>query len=95
MSASIEQAHTFLLEHAPVLAPLIVILLGVFVVSRIASGDASRLPLLGKEYGNLVQRRKAYIANAASFYNKGYQTFKDQAYRLTTVDGMASQGYLM
>ncbi|ORY61450.1 ent-kaurene oxidase [Pseudomassariella vexata] len=47
----------------------------------------AQFPLIGKEYGNSEQRRKAFIKEASKLYEKGNNMYKDKPYRLTTLDG--------
>ncbi|KAI0129663.1 ent-kaurene oxidase [Xylariales sp. AK1849] len=81
-----DRLSTMFSERGQPLIPIAVTLLGVFIISRL-SGSSYTHPLIGKEYGNSEQRRKAFLAGAAHLYSQGYRTFKDQAFRLTTVDG--------
>jgi hypothetical protein len=78
---------TILWDRGPVLASVIAILFGVLVFSQFFSSNMTKFPLVGSEYSNSEQRRKAYLTNARSLYKKGYETFKNQAFRLTTADG--------
>lgn len=82
-----EHFATALVERAPVLVPVLLILATAFLTTRFLNRGYAKLPLLGKEYGNSEQRRKAFIAGAAELYRRGYEKFRDEPFRLTTVDG--------
>ncbi|KAI1491516.1 ent-kaurene oxidase [Biscogniauxia mediterranea] len=81
-----EQLQPILADRGPVLASVVVLLVGVLLVTQLFK-DSSELPLIGAEYGHAEKRRKAFITNGLDFYKKGYELFKSKAYRLTTLDG--------
>ncbi|KAI5861450.1 cytochrome P450 [Durotheca rogersii] len=82
------QLSAILDDRGPVLASVAVILAAVFIATQLFGDDAaSKLPLVGGEYGNAEKRRKAFITNGLDFYQKGYELFKSKAFRLTTLDG--------
>ena len=80
-----------LADRGPVLASVLFILSAVFLASRfVGGGDVnSNVPLVGSELGSAAKRRKAYSTQAKELYKKGYQAFKDKAFRVTTTDGTA------
>ncbi|KAI0595189.1 ent-kaurene oxidase [Biscogniauxia sp. FL1348] len=81
-----EQLQPILADRGPVLASVVVLLVGVLIATQLFK-DPSELPLIGAEYGYAEKRRKAFITNGLDFYKKGYELFKSKAYRLTTLDG--------
>ncbi|KAI5918729.1 ent-kaurene oxidase [Camillea tinctor] len=81
-----EQLQSILADRGPVLASVVVLLVGVLFATQLFN-NPSELPLIGAEYGHAEKRRKAFITNGLDFYKKGYELFKSKAYRLTTLDG--------
>ncbi|KAI1632917.1 ent-kaurene oxidase [Biscogniauxia mediterranea] len=81
-----EQLQPILADRGPVLASVVVLLVGVLLATQLFK-DSSELPLIGAEHGHAEKRRKAFITNGLDFYKKGYELFKSKAYRLTTLDG--------
>lgn len=51
--------------------------------------NISNFPLLGKEYGGRRKRAEAFMRTPIEVYRKGYEKFKDQIYRVTTLDGQS------
>ncbi|KAI1078786.1 cytochrome P450 [Whalleya microplaca] len=84
---TLDQISIILADRAPVLASIFVIFAGVLLATQLLDSDASSIPLLGREYGYARKRRKAFIKNGLDFYQKGYEMFKNKAYRLTSIDG--------
>ncbi|KAK6834495.1 hypothetical protein PG987_009189 [Apiospora arundinis] len=81
-----DQLSQIILDRLPVLLSVALFTIVVYAVSSVW-GSKSSLPLLGADYGNSEQRRKQYQTGAAKLYQKGYELFRHQAYRLTTSDG--------
>ncbi|KAI0168346.1 ent-kaurene oxidase [Pestalotiopsis sp. NC0098] len=84
-----DQVTQLVSDRAPVFAS-VALLLGtafLFSILKSFSGGADKIPLVGKEIGNVEQRRKAYIANAKDLYQQGYKLFKNSTFRLTDTDG--------
>ena len=80
------QLSHVLLDRLPVMVSVALFTIAVYAVSSVWSSK-SNLPLLGADNGSSEQRRKQYRASAAKLYQKGYELFRHQAYRLTTSDG--------
>ncbi|KAG9761828.1 hypothetical protein KCU73_g2196, partial [Aureobasidium melanogenum] len=51
------------------------------------SPSRPQFPLVGEELGNVENRRRAFVKDGIQLYRKGYRTFKDKIFRLTTWDG--------
>jgi hypothetical protein len=84
-----DQVLTLLADRGPVLASVFLVLSGVFLLSifKLLGNDADKIPLVGGEIGSAEKRRKAYISNARELYAKGYERFRNSAFRLTDTDG--------
>ncbi|KAK8111355.1 Cytochrome P450 monooxygenase ATR2 [Apiospora kogelbergensis] len=80
-----QQLSQILQERLPVVVSVALFTIVVYAVSSVWS-NKSNLPLLGADYGNSEQRRKQYRTSAATLYQKGYELFRHQAYRMTTSD---------
>ncbi|KAI1387289.1 cytochrome P450 [Hypoxylon trugodes] len=77
-----------LADRSPVLASVAIILVTVFIASRLFDRESlSHLPLVGAEFGDAEKRRKAYITNSLDFYKKGYELYKSKPFRITSLDG--------
>ncbi len=86
----IDRLAPAVVARGPALASVLLIVSVIFLASRFfGSREDSDTPLVGEEYGNPEKRRTAYVQNARDLYMKGYQKFKERAFRLTTLDGMA------
>lgn len=60
----------------------------VLLVHRLTSrSPIEKFPLLGKQYGNARKRTQAFLERPLELYYEGYQSFRDQIYRLTMPDG--------
>ncbi|KAK7935615.1 Cytochrome P450 monooxygenase ATR2 [Apiospora marii] len=82
----VEQMSQILLDRLPVLVSVALFTITVYAVSSLWNGK-NAIPLLGAEYGNAAQRRKDYMTGAAKLYQKGYDIFRHQVYRMTTLNG--------
>lgn len=85
--------HFWILATAPVLVPVFFALLSsiviIFILNSPRSSELEKIPLVGEEFGGAEQRRKVFLSTAQDLYNKGYEKFKDKAFRLTGTDGKA------
>ncbi|KAH6654487.1 ent-kaurene oxidase [Truncatella angustata] len=83
-----DQLTNFLADRAPIFASVAVLLGAAFLFSTFTfqAKGTDKIPLVGKEFGNAEQRRKAFIANAHGFYAKGYEMYKNVTWRLTGTD---------
>ncbi|KAF3018970.1 hypothetical protein E8E14_012227 [Neopestalotiopsis sp. 37M] len=83
--------HFWILATAPVLVPVFFALLSsiviIFILNSPRSSELEKIPLIGEEFGGAEQRRKVFLSTAQDLYNKGYEKFKDRAFRLTGTDG--------
>ncbi|KAI0004374.1 cytochrome P450 [Xylariaceae sp. FL0662B] len=79
------QISNIVADRAPVIASVLVVVAGVLLATQLFG--SSSIPLIGREYGYAEKRRKAFIKNGMDFYTKGYELFKNRAYRLTALDG--------
>ncbi|KAK8066512.1 cytochrome P450 [Apiospora hydei] len=82
----IEQLSHVLSDRLPALVSVALFTIVVYAVSSLWN-EKSTLPLLGAGNGNAAQRRNEYMTNAAKLYQKGYEIFRHQAYRMTTLNG--------
>ncbi|KAI1380203.1 cytochrome P450 [Hypoxylon crocopeplum] len=83
-----EQVAAVIDEREPTLVFIAVILTAIFVATLLpGASSVSDIPLVGGEYGGVEKRKKAYIKNSWELYKKGYELFRDKAFRLTTQDG--------
>ncbi|KAK8034549.1 Cytochrome P450 monooxygenase paxP [Apiospora rasikravindrae] len=82
----IEQLSHGLSDRLPALVSVALFTIAVYIVSSLWN-EKSTFPLLGADDGNATQRRKEYMTNAAKLYQKGYEIFRHQAYRMTTLNG--------
>ncbi|KAK7953824.1 Cytochrome P450 monooxygenase ATR2 [Apiospora saccharicola] len=82
----VEQLNQVLLDRLPVLISVALFTITAYAVSSLWNGK-STIPLLGAGSGNTAQRRKEYMTGAAKLYQKGYDTFRHQVYRMTTLNG--------
>jgi hypothetical protein len=85
-----DQISSLIADRGPVLASVVIVLSGVFLLSTLrlfGSNPVGKIPLVGAEIGNKEKRRQAYISNARELYAKGYELFRNSAFRLTDTDG--------
>jgi hypothetical protein len=73
-------------QHA--VAAAAIILITVFFVQRLCSGaPLSKFPLIGREYGNSIQRTIQFVKNARVLYDKAYRELGQSIFRVTSFDG--------
>ncbi|KAI0128888.1 ent-kaurene oxidase [Xylariales sp. AK1849] len=85
-----DQLSSLIADRGSVLASVAVVFFAVFLFSSLrlfSSNGTDKIPLVGREIGNAEKRRKAYIANARELYTRGYNTFKNNVFRITDTDG--------
>ena len=82
----VEQLSQILLDRLPVLVAVALFTITAYAVSSLWNGK-STIPLLDADYGNAAQRRKDYMTGAAKLYQKGYDLFRHEVYRMTTLNG--------
>lgn len=77
-----------LAEYGRQMAVVALLIIGVFASSNVFPRLVTRyqlgkFPLVGEELGVTSKRREAWMENSMRLYQKGYQKFKDRAYRVT------------
>jgi hypothetical protein len=61
---------------------LLAVLPLVLFINPFATSSSRQLPLLSSDLGSDEQRRKEFISNPRALYEKGYEQFKDSAFRM-------------